>query len=252
MRHCARFSRQLTLVVMSLGLVLGCARRHDERATADSVLPRAAEQAENTPAAALMAARAGSGGEDGGGVGTHAAEATNAGAAGGAGAALGALDITLVAADGSPLPQTEERPNADSAAFKQHLGLLLEAIARDEPPRALAAFFPLVAYQQVKAIADPARDWRVRLVAAFERNIHEYHRALPPNVRSLRLLGVDVPESKIRWMKPGSEGNRVGYFRVLRAHLRAQDEHGKEHAFELTSLISWRGEWYVVHLHGFK
>lgn len=53
-------------------------------------------------------------------------------------------------------------------------------------------------------------------------------------------------------MKPGSEGNRVGYFRVLRARLRAEDERGKEHTFEVTSLIAWRGEWYVVHLNGFK
>ena len=27
---------------------------------------------------------------------------------------------------------------------------------------------------------------------------------------------------------------------------------GKERSFEVKSLISWRGEWYVVHLSGFK
>jgi len=27
---------------------------------------------------------------------------------------------------------------------------------------------------------------------------------------------------------------------------------GKERSLEVTSLISWRGEWYVVHLTGFK
>jgi hypothetical protein len=53
-------------------------------------------------------------------------------------------------------------------------------------------------------------------------------------------------------MKPGKEGNRLGYFRVLRSTLRFRLVNGTERAFELTSLISWRGEWYVVHLHGFE
>ena len=53
-------------------------------------------------------------------------------------------------------------------------------------------------------------------------------------------------------MKPGSEGNRIGYFRVLRSQLRFTLADGKTKDFELTSLISWRGQWYVVHLNGFK
>ena len=52
-------------------------------------------------------------------------------------------------------------------------------------------------------------------------------------------------------MKPGREGNKVGYYRVLRSKLRFTLASGKEKSFELTSLISWRGEWYVVHLNNF-
>ena len=52
-------------------------------------------------------------------------------------------------------------------------------------------------------------------------------------------------------MKPGREGNKVGYHRVLRSKLRFKLASGKERTLELTSLISWRGEWYVVHLSGF-
>jgi hypothetical protein len=122
----------------------------------------------------------------------------------------------------------------------------------DDSARAMPAFFPLVAYEQVKAIANPARDWRTRLVAAFERNIHDYHRTLGPQVKSLRLVAVEIPASGVRWMNPGSEGNSVGYFRILRSRLRVEDDQGKPRVFEITSLISWRGEWYVVHLNGFK
>jgi hypothetical protein len=38
----------------------------------------------------------------------------------------------------------------------------------------------------------------------------------------------------------------------LRSRLHFTLPAGRSRDFELTSLISWRGEWYVVHLHGFK
>lgn len=158
----------------------------------------------------------------------------------------------LLGPDGKPLPQTEDRPSADSPALSQKLELLAQAILKDDPSLALPAFFPVVAYEQVKDIAKPARDWKLRLVAAFERNIHEYHRAIGANVQALKVTGLEIPEAGVRWMKPGSEGNRVGYFRVLRSKLRLETDQGKSLAFEITSLISWRGEWYIVHLKGFE
>jgi len=158
----------------------------------------------------------------------------------------------LLAEDGTPLPQLELRPKADSPALIERMQRLTEAIQKDDPALALPAFFPVVAYEQVKAIEKPARDWQRRLVAAFERTIHEYHRAVGRDVQSLRFVGLDIPEAGVRWMKPGSEGNRVGYFRVLRSKLRLETERGQALSFEVTSFISWRGEWYVVHLHGFE
>jgi hypothetical protein len=53
-------------------------------------------------------------------------------------------------------------------------------------------------------------------------------------------------------MDPGKEGNKLGYYRVTRSKLRYLDAGGTEHTLGLTSLISWRGEWFVVHLDGFK
>lgn len=169
----------------------------------------------------------------------------------------GAAGQPAVAADlfdaaGNPLPQTEDRPSAQSPALERRLELLVRAIAEDKPEVALPSFFPVEAYSQVKAIAKPAQDWKRRLVAAFERNIHEYHRQLGADAPSLRLLRIEIPEPKVKWMKPGAEGNRVGYFRVLRSKLFVANAEGAEKALEVTSMISWRGEWYVVHLHGFE
>ena len=48
--------------------------------------------------------------------------------------------------------------------------------------------------RQVKAIANPERDWRLRLVAAFARDVHEYHRALGADAPHACFGGIEVPE----------------------------------------------------------
>lgn len=116
----------------------------------------------------------------------------------------------------------------------------------------MPAFFPVVAYAEVKAIAKPERDWQHRLIGAFTRNIHEYHEKLGEAASSVELRGIEIPEANVKFMKPGSEGNKLGYHRVLRSTLRLGTPDGRELELEVTSMISWRGEWYVVHLHGFK
>ena len=162
------------------------------------------------------------------------------------------LAPALLAPDGTPLPQTRERPDTAAPGFQRRLELLVEAIALDDPERALPAFFPLVAYRLVKATADPSRDWETRLVKAFRRDIHEYHRLLGPDAAGARLAGIVSNERAVRWMDPGAEGNRVGYHRVTRSRLKVRLASGSTRELELTSLISWRGAWYVVHLHGFS
>jgi hypothetical protein len=163
-----------------------------------------------------------------------------------------ALVPELIAADGTPLPQTDERPRTDSAGMRLRLEALVDAIAHDDPARAMPAFFPRSSYEQVKAITDPARDWRERLVRAFTRDIHEYHALLGPDAAGAQLASLVVNERAVRWMPPGAEGNRVGYYRVTRSRLRLRLPSGSPRELELTSLISWRGAWFVVHLHGFS
>ena len=158
----------------------------------------------------------------------------------------------LLGPDGTPLPQTEERPSVSSERFKQRMQLLADSIRTGDAERARSTFFPLVAYAQVKDVQKPERDYRYRLLSRFDRDVREYHKLLGKDADSAQFLGVDVPEARAQWMKPGKEGNRVGYFRVLRSTLRFRLASGAERAFELTSMISWRGEWYVVHLHGFE
>jgi hypothetical protein len=167
-------------------------------------------------------------------------------------AAPGLEEPPLVGADGVALPQTEERPSVTSERFERRMRLLASSILSGDVEPARATFFPLVAYAQVKDVQKPERDYRYRLMAHFERDVREYHQKLGGDPEHATFLGVTVPEPRVEWMKPGREGNRLGYFRVLRSTLRFQLSNGKQQSFELTSMISWRGEWYVVHLHGFE
>ncbi len=163
-----------------------------------------------------------------------------------------AEEPALLAADGTPLPQTEDRPSVTSSRFLGRMKRLADAILTGDAGKARDTFFPLVAYAQVKDVQKPERDYRYRLMAHFERDVREYRKALGRDAERAEFLGVSVPEARAEWMKPGKEGNRLGYYRVLRSRLRFRMPSGKEQSLELTSMISWRGEWYVVHLHGFE
>lgn len=161
-------------------------------------------------------------------------------------------DPPLLDEQGKPLDQTDQRPTSTSPSFQKRIDLVARAILSGEVEPALPAFFPLVAYQQVKDVAKPERDYKFRLLANFKRDLLEYHRALGAAAAESKFEGITVSEKDAKWMAPGSEGNRLGYYRVLRSRLRFTLPTGRSRDFELTSLISWRGEWYVVHLHGFK
>ncbi len=151
--------------------------------------------------------------------------------------------------DPGALPQTHDKPESDSAALAARGEALFEAIQNDDPDRAMPAFFPRAAYEQVKAIANPASDWKYRLVANFKRDIHAAHFALGRKSTAAKFVALE-PGPSARWVEPGEEGNKLGYFRVYGSHLRFSVD-GNERTLDVTSLISWRGEWYVVHLTGF-
>jgi len=150
--------------------------------------------------------------------------------------------------DAGALPQTHDKPRVDTDAFNARVQTLFDGIVHDDPERAMPFFFPLAAYQQVKAIAKPERDWQRRLVAHYARDIHALAKDVGPAARFVR---VEVPSSG-RWVEPDEEYNRIGYYRVYGTRIIWTAADGKEKAIRISSMISWRGEWYVVHLSGFK
>lgn len=122
---------------------------------------------------------------------------------------------------------------------------LWDGIVGDSPRAAAAAFFPRSAYLQVKAIPSASSDYSGRLLANFAADIRAAHRLVSIGGPA-RLLRVSVPP-QWAWIAPGACYNRVGYWHAPGARL-VYTQQGRVRSFGIYSLISWRGQWYVVHL----
>ena len=157
-----------------------------------------------------------------------------------------ALSAALVSAEASAspggdpgrLPQTRALPSSHTSAFRSRMSALWRGIVADSVTAAEPAFFPRSAYRQVKAIANPAADYRDRLLAAFRADIHAAHRLLGRRADHARLRGVLVPK-EWQWIDPGYCYNRIGYWHAPGSRL-VYTEAGHVRSFGVYSLISWR------------
>ncbi|HEY3671058.1 MAG TPA: hypothetical protein VGN51_08990 [Acidimicrobiia bacterium] len=158
-----------------------------------------------------------------------------------------ATTTTPATGDPGALPQTDERPSASGTTFTTGVDDLWEAIRQDKPELALPFFFPKSAYLQVKAISDPAGDYQNRLIANYEEDIHTLHAQLGANAANAAFTGISVPDAQAVFVQPGEESNKGSYWRVYGTTMQYEVD-GQTGSFPVTSLISWRGQWYVVHL----
>ena len=145
------------------------------------------------------------------------------------------------------LPQTTTLPSANSPQFLAAIRVLFSAIASGVPQEAMVAFFPERAYVRLKAISDPAADYTSRLVADYDADIEAAHHFLGPGAARATFAGVTVPVGEAAWIPPGYCYNSIGYWHDPGARLDYR-VNGQLRSFGIASLISWRGEWYVVHL----
>jgi hypothetical protein len=205
-------------------------------------------------AAAVTTAALLAGGCGGGGA-TGTARDAAAGAAGKAKAAAtpsaatktSPAPTTTPTIDPGTLPQTSTLPGDQDARFRAGAQDLWQAIVQDKPQLAHPFFFPLSAYQQVKAIWNPAEDYQDRLIAWYDLDIQAAHDHLGAAAANARFTGMSVPEGNAAWIEPGVEYNKGSYYRVYGTRLN-YEVGGHEASIGVFSLISWRGEWYVVHL----
>jgi hypothetical protein len=122
---------------------------------------------------------------------------------------------------------------------------LWQAVVTDSVSAGLPAFFPVHAYAQVKAIADPQADFASRVLGDFRLDLDAAHQLLGANASPARFLRVIVPAA--HWVPPGTCYNRIGYYEVPNSRL-VYEQGGVERSFGIASMISWRGVWFVIHL----
>ena len=151
-----------------------------------------------------------------------------------------------VAPGAGQLPQTSALPTTASAAFQNAVADLWLAVTTGQADFGLPAFFPLAAYQKLKDLYEPTEDWRGRLWADFTLDVAAAHRLLREDGGQAQFVRVIVPAAYAAWVSPGVCANYTGYWHVPGARL-VYRQNGQERSIGIASLISWRGDWYVVH-----
>jgi hypothetical protein len=152
--------------------------------------------------------------------------------------------VLPVAPGAGNLKQTTAFPSTTSTAFHNAMHDFWLAVTSGNASLARPAFFPETAYVQVKAIADPGADWRSRLWYDFTLDVKAAHALVGHNARLIKII---VPAQYAAWVSPGACYNSVGYWHVPGARVVYQ-QGGETRSFGIASLISWRGDWYLVHL----
>jgi len=152
--------------------------------------------------------------------------------------------LPVAPASAAAEPQTTAFPKTTSAAFNAEVHDIWLAVTTGDPNYARPAFFPEKAYEQVKAIADPATDWENRLWYDFTLDLAAAHRLVRPGAT---LTKVVVPAQYAQWIPEGACYNSIGYWHVPGARVVYQQD-GTTYSFGIASFISWRGAWYLVHL----
>lgn len=125
---------------------------------------------------------------------------------------------------------------------------LLEAIAKDDPERAEAFWFPKEPFIPLKDIKDPGKYWS-QLHRTYAKDIHTLHKKRKKwdGAEFVKFEGWSHP----KWVKPGDEANKIGYYRAFHGKLRYRID-GKEQEIDVHTIITWQGRWYITHLRKFK
>ncbi len=145
------------------------------------------------------------------------------------------------------LPQTGAFPTTTSPIFSAGVAALWSGVSTGVVTNALPAFFPAQAYVQLKSIANAQGDYSDRLVTEFEADVAAAHQLLGPDAAAAKFIAVNVDSAYAHWVPSGVCDNDVGYFELPNSRV-IYSINGQVSSFGIASMISWRGEWYIVHL----
>jgi hypothetical protein len=118
----------------------------------------------------------------------------------------------------------------------------------DSLVEARALYFPETVYVRMKTgiLSSPATDFVDRLWAFYRLDLAAYHAHLGKGGLGAELLSVNPLAHSATWISPGVCENHFGYWHI--ANVRIVYREGSVRSFAIASLISWRSQWYVIHL----
>lgn len=145
------------------------------------------------------------------------------------------------------LPQTGAFPSTSSPLFTANMAALWNAVVTNSLSSGMPAFFPEPAYVQLKTVASASSDFTNRLQSDYQLDIAAAHALLGPNSATAQFVSVNADSAYGHWINTGVCDNDVGYFELPNARV-VYTVDGQTRSFGIASMISWRGEWYVVHL----
>jgi hypothetical protein len=131
------------------------------------------------------------------------------------------------------------------------MAAVLSAIQSGNPDLSHPAFFPLNAYLQTKSGGGNDTDWHFRLMANWDRDVRILHGRLDPSGAPLIFVGATL-QGPPTWIAPGLEQNKGPYWRTLGTIISYRTSAaGPILQQSVLCCISWRGQWYPIHLLSF-
>ena len=207
--------RSLSGLGLSLGLLLGCANSSPQLG--------APEASAAPPASALPVAHVADAGGD-------------------------ASPPAAPAEAAPPFAADNKLPPTEGPELQERAKGLLEAVIQDDPKLGDPFWFPKEPFIPLKDVKGPDKYWE-QLHRTYGTDVHALHKKR----KSWSGVAFERFEmgSKPKWVKPGEEANKIGYYRSFRGKLHYTVE-GKSESFEVRTVITWQGRWYITHLSKFK
>jgi hypothetical protein len=160
-----------------------------------------------------------------------------------AAAAAGGEEAQPYAADNKVKP-----PEGRTEELQARAKGLFEAIVKKEPALGDPFWFPKEPFIPLKDVKGPEKYWK-NLHQAYAEDIRKAHRKRK-SWEGATFIGFDVGSTP-KWVKPGDEVNKIGYYRSFHGKLRYEMD-GEKYSIDVHTVISWQGRWYVTHLGKFK
>ncbi|MEZ4293839.1 MAG: hypothetical protein R3B70_02600 [Polyangiaceae bacterium] len=145
-------------------------------------------------------------------------------------------------------PKNKAKPPVDSEELQARARGLFDAVVQNNAALGEPLWFPREPFLILKDIKDPGKYWD-QLHRAFVKDVEKLHKKRK-SWEGTEFVKFE-PGSPPKWVKPGDEGNKIGYYRTVKGNLVYSFE-GKNHKLEVRVMISWQNRWYITHLGKFK